>query len=45
MVRVKDETWTAVSEDDTVVAVGEPVTVTQVEGLTLTVSRQPDSNR
>jgi membrane-bound serine protease (ClpP class) len=45
MVRVKDETWTAVSEDDTVVAVGEPVTVTQVEGLILTVSRQPDSDR
>lgn len=45
MVLVNDETWTAVSEDDTVVAVGEPVTVTQVRGLVLTVSRQPDSDR
>jgi len=42
VVLVKDETWTAVSEDDTVVAVGEPVIVTQVRGLVLTVARQQD---
>lgn len=45
MVLVKDETWTAVSGDDTFVAVGEPVTVTQVRGLVLTVSRQQDSDQ
>ena len=39
VVRVGSETWTAVSEDGTVIDVDEPVTVTQVNGLILTVSR------
>jgi membrane-bound serine protease (ClpP class) len=36
---VRNETWTAVSEDGNVIGVGEPVKVTKVEGLVLTVSR------
>ncbi len=40
VVRVANETWTAVSQDGTVIAIGEPVQVTGVEGLILTVSRQ-----
>ena len=45
VVQVANEAWTAVSEDGTVVQIGEPVQVTSVDGLVLTVSRrkQPDS--
>lgn len=44
VVQVRDETWTAVSEDDTVIPVGAPVKVTRVNGLVLTVSRQKDTD-
>ena len=40
VVQVGSETWTAVSEDGTVINIGEPVTITQVDGLILTVFRQ-----
>jgi membrane-bound serine protease (ClpP class) len=40
VVRVANETWTAVSEDGTVIEIGESVQVTSVEGLVLAVSRQ-----
>ena len=40
VVQIGSETWTAVSEDGTVIDVGEAVTVTQVDGLILTVQRQ-----
>ncbi len=45
IVLVENETWTAVSEDDSVIPVGEPVEVRSVDGLILTVFRQidPDS--
>ena len=45
VVQVANEAWTAVSEDGTVVQIGEPVQVASVDGLVLTVSRrkQPDS--
>jgi membrane-bound serine protease (ClpP class) len=36
---VRNENWTAVSEDGNVIGVGEPVRVTKVDGLVLTVSR------
>ena len=39
VVRVSNETWTAVSEGGRVIEVGEPVQVTGVEGLVVTVSR------
>ena len=42
VVQVGDETWTAVSEDDSVIPVGEKVRVTRVDGLILTVSRRRD---
>ena len=42
VVRVEGETWTAVSQDGTVVPVGDWVTVARVEGLTLTVSQRSD---
>ena len=41
VVRIDGETWTAESQDGTVVPVGEAVTVAHVDGLTLTVSQQP----
>lgn len=44
VVQVRDETWTAVSKDDTVIPVGESVKVTRVNGLVLTVSRQKDTD-
>ena len=44
LVRLDSENWTAVSEDGNVIAEGEPVRVTQVDGLILTVSRQEDTN-
>ena len=44
LVRLGSENWTAVSEDGNVIAEGEPVRVTQVDGLILTVSRQEDTN-
>ena len=40
IVQVGNETWTAASEYGNVIAVGEPVRVTKVDGLILTVSRQ-----
>ena len=43
-VRFGDETWTAVSQDGTVVHQGEPVMVTKVDGLILTVSTPDDTN-
>jgi len=49
VVQIGDETWTAVSEDDSVIPVGEKVRVTRADGLILTVSRQrmkiPDSSK
>ena len=44
VVRVDGETWTAESQDGTVVQVGESVTVAHVDGLTLTVSQQSIPN-
>jgi len=40
VVRIGGETWTAVSEDGTVIDVGEPVTVMRIDGLILTISRK-----
>ena len=40
VIRVGSETWTAISEDGNVISVGEPVKVSKVVGLILTVSRQ-----
>ena len=40
VVQVANEAWTAVSEDGTVVQIGEPVQVASVNGLVLTVSRR-----
>jgi membrane protein implicated in regulation of membrane protease activity len=42
IVLVGNETWTAVSEDDSVISIGEAVVVTGVNGLILTVIRQND---
>jgi membrane-bound serine protease (ClpP class) len=36
---VRNENWTAVSEDGNVIGIGEPVRVAKVDGLVLTVSR------
>lgn len=45
VVRVGNDTWTAVSEDGNVIGVGEAVMISQVNGLTLTVSRhRPDED-
>jgi len=43
-VRFGEETWTAVSRDGTVIHEGEPVKVTKVDGLILTVSPPDDTN-
>ena len=40
VIQVGSETWTAISEDGNVITVGEPVKVSKVVGLILTVSRQ-----
>jgi membrane-bound serine protease (ClpP class) len=40
VVQVGSETWTAVSEDDSVIGAGVPIKVTKVDGLILTVSRR-----
>ncbi len=45
IVLVGNETWTAISEDDSVISVGEPVEVRSVEGLILTVFRHIDPNK
>jgi len=45
IVLVGNETWTAISEDDSVILIGEPVEVRSVEGLILTVFRQSDSGK
>jgi membrane protein implicated in regulation of membrane protease activity len=37
---VGNETWTAISEDDSLIQIGEPVEVRSVDGLILTVFRQ-----
>ena len=39
VVRVGNETWTAISEDGTVIRVGEAIRVSQMDGLIVTVSR------
>ena len=44
VILVENETWTAISEDGTVIGVGEPVKVSKVAGLVLTVSRQHEEN-
>lgn len=43
-VRFGDETWTAVSQDGTVISQGESVRVTKIDGLILTVSTPDDTN-
>lgn len=45
IVLVGNETWTAISEDDSAISIGEPVEVRSVEGLILTVFRQSDSEK
>jgi membrane-bound ClpP family serine protease len=45
IVLVGNETWTAISEDDSVISIGEPVEVRSVEGLILTVFRQNDPDQ
>ena len=40
IVLVGNETWTAISEDDSLIHIGEPVEVRSVDGLILTVFRQ-----
>lgn len=40
VIRLGSETWTAISEDGNVIEVGEPVIVSRVDGLILTVSRK-----
>jgi membrane protein implicated in regulation of membrane protease activity len=42
---VGNETWTAISEDDSAISIGEPVEVRSVEGLILTVFRQSDPEK
>ena len=44
IVQVGNETWTAISEDGTVIAVGQLVQVSKADGLILTVSRQNEGN-
>ena len=44
LVRLGEQTWTAVSQDGTVIPQGEPVKVINVDGLILTVSSQYDAN-
>jgi membrane-bound serine protease (ClpP class) len=43
VVRVGSETWTAISEDGTVIPVGETVRILGVDGLILTVGRKVDA--
>ena len=45
IVQVGSETWTAVSGDGNVIGVGEPVRVSKVEGLIVTVSRQDEEEK
>ena len=45
VVRVGNETWTAVSEDGNVIEVGETVKISKVDGIILTVSRQDCEER
>ena len=40
IVLVGNETWTAITEDDSLIQIGEPVEVRSVDGLILTVFRQ-----
>ena len=42
IVLVGNETWTAISEDDSVISVGDSVEVRSVDGLLLTVFRRSD---
>ena len=43
LVRLSSGIWTAVSEDGNVISTGESVRVTQVDGLTVTVTRQEET--
>ena len=45
IVQVGSETWTAVSGDGNVIGVGEPVRVSKVDGLIVTVSRQEEDKQ
>ena len=45
VVQVQNETWTAVSEDGSLIRVGEAVRVIGVDGLILTVSRAEDADK
>ncbi len=45
IVMVGNETWTAISEDDSVISVGEHVEVRSVDGLIVTVFRQNDPDK
>ena len=45
IVFVGNETWTAISEDNSVISVGEPVEVRSVDGLILTVFRHSDPDK
>jgi len=45
IVMVGNETWTAISEDDSVISVGEQVEVRSVDGLIVTVFRQNDPDK
>jgi len=42
IVLVGNETWTAISEDDSVISIGEPIGIRSVDGLILIVFRQSD---
>ena len=44
VVRVTNETWTAVSQDGNVIQIGERILVNDVQGLVLTVSRSEQSD-
>ena len=45
VVRIANDTWTAVSDDGGFIEAGEPVRVVAVEGLVLTVARRESSRR
>ncbi len=45
VIQVESETWTAVSEDGSVIEVGEPVKIARIDGLILTVSRQDEEDK
>jgi membrane protein implicated in regulation of membrane protease activity len=45
IVLVENETWTAISEDDSVISIGESVVVRSADGLILTVFRRSDPDK